>query len=96
MVNETSNRVSVGWERVKSVEGLDETRYLGARSDLPEAARPGDWCKVRIVDDLGEIEWTFLAVEPARPTSIFEEDVSRFKGRGPDLGTGFVRTRRPW
>jgi hypothetical protein len=67
----------VRWERVVSSAGLAEDRCLGVRSDLPSTAHPGDWCTVVLVDSLGELRWTLVAVEPERPGSIFEQQRPR-------------------
>jgi hypothetical protein len=59
------------WSLVSSTAHLDPARFLGELADLPATARPGDWCTVVIVDELGEVRWTLVALEVERTSSLF-------------------------
>ena len=80
------------WERVPSAVRLDEARFLGVRSEIPTSARPGDWCTVVLHDEYGEMQWTLVAVEPERESSIFEQHGSGVRRRTAATGGG---TRAP-
>jgi hypothetical protein len=69
----TRDRTRVQWALAPSSAQLDPDRCLGQVDALPLFASPGEWCTVVIVDDLGEMRWTFLALEPDRTTSLFLE-----------------------
>jgi hypothetical protein len=55
------------------MEHLDPERFLGEVAELPSTARPGDWCRVVLMDDLGELCWTLVAHEVERSSSMFVE-----------------------
>jgi hypothetical protein len=86
-----SNEGLVRWERVPSAVRLDEARFLGVRSEIPPSARPGDWCTVVLYDEYGEMQWTLVAVEPERESSI-EQHGSGVRRRTAATGGG---TRAP-
>ena len=81
----------VRWTLVSLPGRLDPARFLGEVGDLPSTAHPGDWCTVVVVDGLGEMRWTLLALEIERTSSLFA-------GRRPSapLGDALDRpTSRP-
>ena len=69
------------WSLVSSTAQLDPARFLGEVTDLPATARPGDWCTVVIVDELGEVRWTLVALDAERTSSLFV-------GRSPTVPLG--------
>jgi hypothetical protein len=65
---------SVEWTVVTSTVGLAADRYRGELTDLPlRDAAPGDWCRIVVRDERGEMRWTLLAIETAKARSIFAE-----------------------
>ena len=69
----------VRWSLVPSSAQLDPARFVGEVADLPSSAHPGDWCTVVVVDALGEMRWTLVALETERTSSLFV-------GRRPTAG----------
>ncbi len=61
------------WTLVSPHDDLDPARYAGEFRELPEADRAGDWCRVVVHDELGDMRWTLIAVDSARTTSIFAD-----------------------
>jgi hypothetical protein len=61
------------WTLVSPHDELDPARYAGEFRDLPDAGTPGDWCRVVLHDELGDMRWTLIAVDPVRTSSIFAE-----------------------
>jgi hypothetical protein len=66
-------RTHLRWSLVASTEHLDPDRFLGEVTGLPSNARPGDWCRVVLVDELGDLCWTLVALEVERASSMFAE-----------------------
>jgi hypothetical protein len=95
----------VHWDRVPHGVALDPDAFLGERTDLPQAARPGEWCTLVLVDALGEAKWTLVAVEPGRQTHPREQQlqptVPRRRAaasagrRGAPLGDALARVPQP-
>ena len=54
------------WTLVSPHDDLDPARYAGEFRDLPEAGRPGDWCRVVVHDEVGDMRWPLIAVDSAR------------------------------
>jgi len=61
----------VKWTLVSAHDELDPDRYLGEFRELPVASGPGDWCRVVIHDELGDMRWTLVVIDAERTTSIF-------------------------
>jgi hypothetical protein len=61
------------WTLVSPQDDLDPARYAGEFRDLPEASEAGDWCRVVVHDELGDMRWTLIAVDRERTTSIFAD-----------------------
>jgi hypothetical protein len=72
-VDDYSGMEKLRWTLVSPHDDLDPARYAGQFRELPEAGRPGDWCRVVVHDELGDMRWTLIAVDPARTTSIFAD-----------------------
>jgi hypothetical protein len=67
----TLHSTPVHWAFTASPGTLDPARYLGELAELPPTPQPGDWCTIAVVDELGEIRCTFVAVEGERSSSLF-------------------------
>jgi len=63
----------VHWELAPSSAEFDPGRYLGELKELPAAAQPGDWCRVVVDSESGELRFTLVVVDPTRTTSLFAE-----------------------
>ena len=71
-INEVPEAVG-RWTIARSRVGLEPRRYLGELRELPRECKPGDWCDVVVLDEQGEMRWTFLFVEVEATSSIFVE-----------------------
>jgi hypothetical protein len=61
------------WTLVSPQDDLDPTRYYGEFPELPLAGGPGDWCRVVVHDELGDMRWTLIVVDAAPIASIFAD-----------------------
>lgn len=86
---------SVQWVVAAFPAALDPGRCLGRFSELPAAARAGDWCRVSAFDAAGEMQWTLVAVEPERRESIFVERRRRASARLDERGWADGKRRLP-
>jgi hypothetical protein len=63
----------IRWSLAPSWAELDPRRFLGTLTELPSTAAPGEWCRIVLVHEHGELCWTLVADDMERTAAMFLE-----------------------